>query len=183
MKPDVRATKLWKRLTQAYGARFTEAFGATPTDPWIEALDDLTDEQIAYGLRITMRESPIHPPTLGQFVQAIANMPIVRTDKGPTIQEQLCAYATLKLHDRVVAGTMSDKAFSAPWTYVYREWWDATRPKGSERCAECSGVVIDLPNGDRIGWSVMMMQGDADGYRKALDSFKPGPKARQPEPA
>jgi hypothetical protein len=170
MATDPRATKLWKRFTQSYGTRFTEAYGAKPTEAWIEAIDALTDEQIAYGTKVVMRESPIHPPALGQFVQASANMPIAQIAKGPTIQEQLLEYAALKLH-----GKIKPWEYSRPWTYVYREWWDSTRPRGFERCAECTGVVIDLDDDTRLGFSVVEMLGDAEGHAKAMGMFRPGP--------
>lgn len=170
MATDPRATKLWKRFTQSYGTRFTEAYGAKPTEAWIEAIDALTDEQIAYGTKAVMRESPIYPPALGQFVQTSANMPIAQADKGPSIQEQLLEYAALKLIHRI-----KPIEYARPWTYVYREYWDATRPKGFERCAECTGVVIDLDDGTRLGFSVASMLGDTEGHAKAMRMFRPGP--------
>lgn len=96
---------------------------------------------------------------------------------GPSIQAQLCEYAAQHVHD--IAGPkdgMTLWEYSRPWTYVYREWWDATRPKGFEKCAECIGLVIDLDNGKRIGWSVAAMLADTEGHAKAMRSFRPGPK-------
>lgn len=99
--------------------------------------------------------------------------PTTTGKSGPNIQEQLCAYATLKLHHR-----LTPLEFSMPWTYVYREWIDEARqtPFNKDgRCAECTGVVIDLKDGSRIGFSVASMLADAEGHAKALRSFKPGP--------
>lgn len=169
-----RASRVWERLIQSYGTRVAETYGAEMPKPWIDAIEDLTDQQIAYGIKAITRVTPAHPPTLGQFQECCRSMPVAKADSGPTIQEQLCAYATLQLFYR-----LKPIEFSRPWTYVYREWWDATRPKGFERCAECTGVVIDLDSGDRLGFSVANMHADTDGYAKALRSFRPGPKPSQ----
>lgn len=97
-----------------------------------------------------------------------------------TVQEQLCAYATLHSHDLSGPKGMTLLEFSRPWVYVYREWIDPamikkdTNPLG--RCAECIGLVIELDNGKRIGWSVAAMLADSEGHAKALRSFQPGPR-------
>lgn len=98
----------------------------------------------------------------------------VTVQEGPTLQEQLCAYATLQL-----SGRLKPLELSMPWTYVYREWTDEARktPFNKDgKCAECTGVVIDLQDGTRLGFSVAAMQADIEGHAKALRSFKPGPK-------
>ena len=169
-----RADRVWERLIQSYGTRVAETYGTEMPKPWIDAVEDLSDEQIAYGLKAVTRESPVHPPTLGQFQQCCTSMAVAQKTSGPSIQEQLCAYATLQLFHR-----LKPIEFSRPWTYVYREWWDATRPKGFERCAECKGVVIDLDNGDRLGFSTETMIADTEGHARALRSFRPGPRPSQ----
>jgi hypothetical protein len=96
---------------------------------------------------------------------------------GPSIQAQLCEYACQHVHDKAgPKDSMTLWEYSRPWTYVYREWRDETRPKGLERCAECIGLIIELDNGKRIGWSVAAMRADAEGHAKALKAFTPGPK-------
>lgn len=171
-----RADRVWDRLIQSYGTRIAESYGLDMPKPWVDAVDDLSDEQIAYGLKAVIRESPIHPPALGQFVQCCVNMPVAQRNEGPSIQAQLCEYAALHVHD--LAGPkdgMTLKEYSRPWTYVYREWWDETRPKGMEKCAECIGLVIELDNGKRLGWSVAAMLGDTEGHAKVMRNFRPGP--------
>jgi hypothetical protein len=163
-----RADRVWDRLIQSYGTRVAEAYGPDVPKPWQDAIEDLTDEQIGYGLKAIIGQSPIHPPTLGQFVQCCVNMPLAQQKQIATIQEQLCEYAMLKLRHK----------YSHPWSYVYREWWDATRPKGFERCAECTGVVIDLDDGTRIGFSVANMHGDHDVHTAALRSFRRPARAK-----
>lgn len=174
MSTSKRADRVWKRLIEAYGSRVAENYGRDIPKSWVDAIEDLNDEQVTYGLRKVVRDSPIHPPALGQFEAACIDMPQAQTQKGPNIQEQLCAYATLKLHPKVELGELPAWSFSRPWTYVYREWIDEARPKHMQKCAECIGVVIDLDEGNRIGWSVEMMRGDREGHTKALKSFEPG---------
>jgi hypothetical protein len=171
-----RADRVWDRLIQSYGTRVAEMYGADMPKPWVDAIDDLSDEQVKYGLRMIIHESPIHPPALGQFLQCCANMPMAQRNDGPSIQAQLCEYAAQHVHDLSGPIGMTLWEYSRPWTYVYREWRDETRPKGLERCAECIGLVIELDNGKRIGWSVATMLADTEGHAKALKAFRPGPK-------
>jgi len=165
-----RAKLLWKRFTQTYGARFLEQFGKEPPEVWIEAVENLRDEQIAFGLRKLTREHVQHPPSLGAFQQACNDMPQPVVDSGPTLQAQLCAYVTLTRYARLSANQQR-----GPWTYLHREGIDPTQPKHSQRTAMCVGLVIEA-DGDFPGHRVMLedMQADTDNYNRALQSFKPG---------
>lgn len=178
---DNRGKRVWLRLIQAYGARMAESYGEDMPKPWSDAVEDLTDEQIAYGLRAVIGVSPVHPPTLGQFVQCCTNMPIAQNKTIASLQEQLCEYAMLKLRSRWEGEKDLKKLWemSRPWNYVYREWWDATRPKGMEKCAECKGVVIDFDDGSRIGFSVENMQADTEVYQRVMNSFRRGPNRHE----
>jgi hypothetical protein len=173
---DKRPERVWLRLVQAYGSRVAESYGPTVPKPWADAIDEATDDQIAYALRKVVRDTPIHPPTLGQFVAACADMPQSHTDSGPSIQALLCAYAANHVHDGGGPIGMSLWEYSRPWTYVYREWTDEARQKGSQKCAECIGLVIELNDGRRLGWSVAAMLADKEGHAKALRAHRPGPK-------
>lgn len=171
---DKRADRVWDRLMQSYGTRVAEMYGLDMPKPWIDAVDDLSDEQIAFGLKAVLRESPIHPPALGQFVQACSNLPVAQIDQGPLIQAQLVEYGAMHVHDLGGPIGMTLLEYSRPWTYVYREWFDETRPKGREKCAECIGLVIELDDGRRLGWSVGAMLADAKAHAKVMRSFRPG---------
>jgi len=162
---------------QSYGTRVVEMYGLEMPKPWVDAVDDLSDEQIAYGLRAVTRESPVHPPALGQFVQCCVNMPVAQTNDGPTLQAQLCEYAALRLKHLIRKDSPPAERwqYSRPWTYCYREWRDETRPKGMEKCAELVGVVIDLDNGKKIGWTVANMLADTEGHAHVMRNFRPGP--------
>lgn len=175
-----RADKIWLRLIQAYGSRVAESYGEDMPSSWVEAVDDISDSQIDYGMRKVVRDTPIYPPTLGQFVAACVDMPQAQTDFGPTIQAQLCAYVTLTHFptDRDSKFTPDQmRQSSQPWTYLYREWIDDTRPKHLQRCAECSGVLVPGAGalaGFRVNVSDMLA--DRGGHAKALKSFQPGPR-------
>jgi hypothetical protein len=67
---------------------------------------------------------------------------------GKNLQEQLCEYVLREFGSR-----LSPWELRGPWTYIYREWTD-----GKDRCAECTGVVIDRDDGSRIGFKVADMQ-------------------------
>ena len=177
---DKRAERVWLRLIQAYGSRVAESYGPTMPKIWTDAVEELSDDQIVYGLRKVVRDTPIHPPTLGQFVAACVDMPQVHTDSGPTIQAQLSAYVMLehfpKHRDGKFTPDQTSQA-SQPWTYLYREWIDENRPKHMQKCAECTGVLIPAA-GDLAGFrvSVADMLADKAGHARAMRSFEPGPR-------
>lgn len=186
MAIDQRGKRVWLRLIQAYGSRMAESYGDEMPRPWTDAVEALTDEQISYGLKAIIGQTPVHPPTLGQFVQCCINMPVAQNKSVATLQEQLCEYAMLKMRQKFEAAVQDKNVkkmaqYSRPWTYVYREWWDATRPKGMEKCAECKGVVIDFDDGSRIGFSVENMQADAEVYQRVMNSFRRGPNRHEGE--
>lgn len=156
MATDKRAQRIWLRLIQAYGSRVAESYGEDMPRPWSDAVADLTDEQVAYGLRKVTRDTPIHPPTLGQFVACCIDMPQVAKNDGPTIQERLSEYVMIQMFSR-----MHPRQVSMPWTYIYREWNDEEKPKHAQRQAECTGVYIPA-FGDFEGFriDVIDMTGD-----------------------
>lgn len=173
MATDKRAKRIWLRLIQAYGSRVAESYGEDMPRPWIDAVADLTDEQIAYGLRKVTRDTPIHPPTLGQFVACCVDFPQASGDDGPTIQAQLCAYVMRTRYptDRDSKFTPDQmRQSSQPWTYLYREWTDDSRPKHAQRCAECTGVMVPAA-GALEGFLVMVS--DMLGSRVLIEHQRP----------
>ena len=167
-KPNKRALNLWKRLLQTYGDRFKTSFGPEPNEAWIEAIDDIPNDRIAYGFRKVQRESPIFPPTLAQFQAACADMPTPKTSTGPTLQEQLVAYV-------MASRFISPEVRAATWTYCYRETIDTEKPKSLQRCAECVGVIVPASEStEALYVSVIDMLGDLENHATARASFKPG---------
>jgi hypothetical protein len=182
-KPDRRMTQVWKRLAQAYGARLADTHGTEMPDSWVEALDVFTDEQLAYGVRHVIRESVNHPPTLGLLLKGCAEMPMAQMARGgPSLQEQLCAYVMLTRFPSRLDKTFTpdqSRQTALPWTYLYRDWVDPERPKGVQRCQECTGVLVPAAGaleGFRV--NVMDMLADTEGHQRAMRSFKPGPLPR-----
>jgi hypothetical protein len=92
------------------------------------------------------------------------------TVSGPSIQAQLCEYAAIKLKALIRKdATMAERwQYSRAWTYCYREWRD-----GDKRCAECMGVVIDLDDGRKVGWTVTNMHGDPEVYAEVMRRCQP----------
>lgn len=176
MVTDRRSQKVWKRLIQNYGAaRITEAYGMEPNELWIEAIEKLSDEQLAYGLRKVFRDSVIHPPTMGQFSQACADMPQPKTNSGPSIQEQLCAYAAKTFGSR-----LHPRQFSMPWQFEYKQWVDDSRPKHAQNCAECVAVVI--PEFDEEHPGIRIAVDELPSYAPPF-TYKPPAKAATTVPA
>lgn len=144
-KRSKRTDRVWDRLIQSYGIRVADTYGKDMPKPWVDQIEDLTDEQIQYALRKVVRDTPIHPPTLGQFMAAAADMPQRDGQGGPTIQERLVAwivrrYFPAQRDDKFTPE--QSRQLAQPWTFLYREWIDENRPKHAQRCAECIGVLV-----------------------------------------
>jgi hypothetical protein len=75
-------------------------------------------------------------------------------------QENLMAYASKKLFPH-----LTPREFSRPWTYVYREWSDDTRPKHLQRCTECVAVLIDREDGTQLRVTMADMLAEAEMQR------------------
>jgi hypothetical protein len=105
--------------------------------------------------------------------------PAEAAPSGPSIQAQLCEYAAIKLkHLCAKTATPAERwKYSRPRTYCYREWRDGQ----GKSCAECMGVVIDLDNGTKVGWTVTNMHGDTEVYAEVMRRCHPDYRGdRQP---
>jgi len=169
-KNERRARLVWQRLTECYGARLLETYGTDIPKPWLDAIEKLSDESIAQALIRVRAESPVHPPTLGQFERAGIITSKAPRPGEPTIQEQLCEYVARQLSRQLIT-VEARMAFSRPWTYRYREWRDDTRPKGFERCAECTAVEVDMSSGVVSRFTVEQMFGDREGHAEVMRYF------------
>ncbi len=68
--PDTLRRKLWVKLAEIYGHRWTSAYGDSESgaaQTWAKALRDLTALQIATGLRACVEGCDDWPPTLPRF--------------------------------------------------------------------------------------------------------------------
>lgn len=61
---------LWNLLSQSWGDKFSQQFGATPNDAWSAALGACSVQAAQHAYRELCRETPDFPPTLPQFMQA-----------------------------------------------------------------------------------------------------------------
>lgn len=60
--------KLWDRMIEMYGHKFTSSFGEQPNDTWARALSDMTGHEIATGLHACFEREDNWPPTLPEFI-------------------------------------------------------------------------------------------------------------------
>ena len=59
--------RLWMRMTEIYGLRFTSSYGASPSETWAKGLAGMTGQQIAIGLSRCISGDHAWPPTLPEF--------------------------------------------------------------------------------------------------------------------
>ncbi len=64
---DAHYDRLWLRLRDMFGTRFTKDYGTEPNETWREALSGLTFDQAAHSISETVRMGDQFPPTLAQF--------------------------------------------------------------------------------------------------------------------
>lgn len=134
---SARAKKMWKRMTEWYGVRFTETYGAEPPDDWRKAVDRNDNAAVIRGLAIIRKRYLEHPPTLPQFEQALN--PVAAADHRPSPGDLLCKFAMQKVGLR-----LSAKQISRPWDYF-----------GSADGA-ISGVIIP-DDGDHEGFRFTLL--------------------------
>lgn len=71
-----------------YGERFVREFGPTPSQPWLAALDELTDEQCGAALTSLRKAASKWVPTLGEFLEHAGKGDGVRYLGVPETAEQ-----------------------------------------------------------------------------------------------
>jgi hypothetical protein len=67
---DDRAMQVWTALAEMYGQTLLTNFGAEPPPLWRSKIGELTDAQIAQGLRAMSERESSYAPALGEFVAA-----------------------------------------------------------------------------------------------------------------
>lgn len=67
--PENLIATLWLQLSDIYGARFVNQYGEKDSGVWYQALHDLSEEDIRFGLYTMMRDSRFEtwPPNCTQF--------------------------------------------------------------------------------------------------------------------
>lgn len=70
-----RLVPLWQHMTGIYGHRWATSYGHEVSETWVRGLADITNEELAKGLRGCLKRSESSkragdddwPPTLGEF--------------------------------------------------------------------------------------------------------------------
>lgn len=65
-----RAQSVWAALAEMYGRTLVTNYGAEPPTVWRAKIGELSDAQVANGLRSLSEKPSQYPPTLGEFVAA-----------------------------------------------------------------------------------------------------------------
>lgn len=63
------AWRLWERMTEIYGHRWTSSYGEEPNGAWCGVLASLTGDQVKHGLNALLNSTDPWPPTAIQFRQ------------------------------------------------------------------------------------------------------------------
>jgi hypothetical protein len=61
--------KLWSRMIEMYGHKFTSSYGEVPSDTWSRALSGATAADLAQGVKACFQRQDTWPPTLPEFVE------------------------------------------------------------------------------------------------------------------
>jgi len=88
-EPDLaRASKVWAQLAELFGKSFYREHGEVPSNLWVQAVNKLSDQQIARGLANLANDNLEFPANLSQFVAACKRLPPVRTLGVLQIEDQ-----------------------------------------------------------------------------------------------
>ena len=106
-----RVDRTWKRLGSWYGTRLTEQYGEHASEDWADLIDRTDDERLEDALLKVRRDSPIHPPTLGQLEAAIPR----KEAQGPNVpsRAQRAAELMLATHGQELCAHQ----LRSPWSY------------------------------------------------------------------
>lgn len=131
-----RATRVWERLRQWYGARLAEQYGDEPPADWCEAVNTSTDDAIKLALRGVREKHVAHPPTLPEFEALLRKGAAARnTSHSADFRAALVLHATSTRR-------LSDEQKALPWNWIVR-WFDDPKPQDPARKgAEIIGVII-----------------------------------------
>ena len=72
---STRPLKVWSQLAEMFGNAFLRENGDEPPKLWIQAVDRLTNAQIATGLADLGNQGLSFPPNLSQFIAACKKPP------------------------------------------------------------------------------------------------------------
>ena len=135
-----RASRLWQRMAELYGHKWTSSMGQSPNESWLRAVSALSDEQLKTGINACLYSDDEWPPSLPEFVgrckarrenaAMYRNAPLLPAPKSSaeTAAEQLAAMrATLKQAPVTKRPALGDGVDDYAWFSARREW-DADAP-------------------------------------------------------
>lgn len=156
--PSDRGARLWTRLTEWYGKRWTELYGETCNREWDALIKGATNEAIKLALSECRSKHTSFPPTLPDF-QALVDMSSKPASKaGPSNAE--------KLRDYVVCNKpLTMWQISRPWTYIGEAYDspDANAKMSLGQGVNITGVVVPA-DGNHVGYRVMLADMTEDRY-------------------
>ena len=127
---DRRARRVWARMLQWYGDRFSEQYGAEPNESWRSAIARASDDEVGGALTQVRSQYLAFPPTLPQFEAAI------RAQRRPVNEIPISTRLTEHVMDHF---RMTDWQMRS-WSFLQRrtEGFEEGRGPG----IEIVGVVI-----------------------------------------
>lgn len=159
-----RASRVWERLRQWYGARLAEQYGDEPPADWCEAVNTATDDVIKLALRGVREKHVAHPPTLPEFETLLRKGAAVRSTAHSV------DYRLLMVEHAIRFCRLSDAQRASPWNWIVR-WFDDPKPnEPGRKGAEILGVIIPQCPKDPEGYPsrrVMVADLDAKGTEAA----------------
>lgn len=70
---SLRTRKLWRSMTDLFGARWLESYGPEPSPLWANQIEQLDDLQVKRALQTILKSGAQHPPTLPEFLAYARN--------------------------------------------------------------------------------------------------------------
>ena len=124
MSHSKRASRVWQRMEQMFGAALNAAYPLGMTDAMAQVVDRLEDQSVKDGL--ARMKGMRRPPTLMEFQRVMDSTPAVQVRPNPMMA--LVAYATKNL-------SLTDRQLRSPWTFLY---------EGDARAGSMSFVICGV---------------------------------------
>lgn len=150
-RPSRRAERVWTRLTQWYGKRFTEQYGEDATQDWCSAVDDATNDAVRLALSECRNKHTSWPPTLPEFEQLLQRSSKPSAAVGPSAVDRLTEYV-------LANKPLTIAQIRMPWKFI-GELYDAPDVSGK----------MTAKHGGRITGVIVPADGNAQGYRLMLE--------------
>ena len=108
MNLSTRASRVWARMEQLYGASLIGAYPAGMTEAMAQVVDRVDNETVKEGL--AKMKQLRRPPSFMEFQALLSSTP--HAPQRPNLMPALVAYATKNLN-------LTARQLRDPWTWVY----------------------------------------------------------------